>query len=426
MGFFSAIKRMMRNEIAADVSQNNGFDKLVEWWGIDQAKPKAINETTYFTCLKVLSETMGKMPLKFYQEDESGGRVRAPTNNAADMLMYRPNPIMSPAIFWSTLEANCEHYGNAYVWIQTTYVKKGRFGGDIVVKGFWPMQSECVDVLMDDAGIFGSKGQLYYHYTDPKTGQDYVYRQDSVLHFKTWLTWDGIMGKSVQDILKTTVGSAGYSQSYLNELYKSGMTASSTLQYTGELDDKLRAKLQKKYNDLLTGVKNAGKVVAIPVGFTLQPLTYKLTDAQYYEMRKYTALQIAAAFGVKPNQINDYEKSSYANSETQQLAFLVDTMAYRLKMYEEEINYKVLTLKKQADGYFYKFNERAILRTDSKTKMENLAKAVNNGIYTLNEAREYEDKPAKPGGDILMVNGNYIPAIQVGQQYKGGEGDGSD
>ena len=31
MGFFSAIKRMMRNEIAADVSQNNGFDKLVEW-----------------------------------------------------------------------------------------------------------------------------------------------------------------------------------------------------------------------------------------------------------------------------------------------------------------------------------------------------------------------------------------------------------
>lgn len=34
MGFFSAIKRMMRNEIAADVSQNNGFDKLAEWWGL--------------------------------------------------------------------------------------------------------------------------------------------------------------------------------------------------------------------------------------------------------------------------------------------------------------------------------------------------------------------------------------------------------
>ena len=171
MGFLSAIRGFFRNEIAADVSSDNGFEKLMEWWGIDSDKPKAIAETTYFTCLKVLSETMGKMPLKFYKEDESGGRVRAPTDKTADMLMYRPNPIMTPSTFWSTIEANCEHYGNAYVWIQTEYIKKGRYGGEMVVKGFWPMQSECVDVLMDDAGIFGAKGQLYYRYSDPKTGK---------------------------------------------------------------------------------------------------------------------------------------------------------------------------------------------------------------------------------------------------------------
>ena len=83
----------------------------------------------------------------------------------------------------------------------------------------------------------------------------------------------------------------------------------------------MRLKLQKEYNDLLTGAKNAGKVVALPVGFTLQPLSYKLTDAQYYEPGSTQHSRFATAFGVKPNQINDYEKSSYANSETQQLAF---------------------------------------------------------------------------------------------------------
>ena len=422
MGFLSVVKGIIfRNEIAADVSADNGFEKLVEWWGLDSKKPRAIAETTYFTCLKVLSETMGKMPLKFYQEDESGGRVRAPTDKTADLLMYRPNPIMTPSTFWSTIEANCEHYGNAYVWIQTQFIRK-KYGGEVIVKGFWPMQSECVDVLMDDVGVFGAKGQLYYRYSFPKTGKTYTFRQDSVLHFKTWLTWDGIMGKSVQDILKDTIGSAGYSQSYLNNLYKGGLTASSTLQYTGDLDKKLRLKLQAEYNDLLTGVKNAGKVVALPVGFTLQPLTYKLTDAQYYELRKYTALQIAAAFGVKPNQINDYEKSSYANSETQQLAFLVDTALYRLKMYEEEINAKVLSLKEEENGFFYKFNEKAILRTDTKTQMEMLKDAVNNGIYKPNEARRYLDMPDDPDGDKLIVNGNYIPLEKVGTQYtKGGE-----
>ena len=76
------------------------------------------------------------------------------------------------------------------------------------------------------------------------------------------------------------------------------------------------------------------------------------------------------------------------------------------------------------EGFFYKHNEKVILRTDSKTQMDNLAKAVNNGIYMPNEAREYLDMPQAEGGDVLVMNGNYIPITQVGQQYKGGEGDG--
>ena len=38
-------------------------------------------------------------------------------------------------------------------------------------------------------------------------------------------------------------------------------------------------------------------------------------------------------------------------------------------------------------GYFFKFNEGSILRADMKTQAECLAKYVNNGIYTPNEAR---------------------------------------
>ena len=67
----------------------------------------------------------------------------------------------------------------------------------------------------------------------------------------------------------------------------------------------------------------------------LNPLNLKLTDAQFLELKKYTALQIAGAFGIKPNQLNDYEKSSYANSEAQQQAFLTDTMLVILKGLEE-------------------------------------------------------------------------------------------
>ena len=50
---------------------------------------------------------------------------------------------------------------------------------------------------------------------------------------------------------------------------------------------------------------------------------------------------------MKPNQINDYSKSSYANSELQQLSFYVDTELFVIKQYEEEINYKMLTDEEQ-------------------------------------------------------------------------------
>ena len=387
----------------------------MDWLGINP-KSNALNEVTYFTCLKMLTETMGKLPLKFYQRTGKG-KIRAGPNKAAQLLMTRPNKIMTPATFWGTVEFNCQHYGNAYVWIQTKYQKSGRFGGTIEPVAFWVMQSEYVQVFMDDVGVFGNSGQLYYRYSDPKTGKTYTFGQDSVMHFKTWCSTDGILGKSVREMLMDTIGGAEESQTYLNGLYRDGLTASMALQYTGDLDKPRRMALQREYNDLLTGAKNAGKVVAVPVGMTLQPLNIKLADAQFFELKKYTALQIAGAFGIKPNQLNNYDKSSYANSETQQLAFLIDTMAYRLNQYEQEINYKCLTPEEQKEGFFFKFNEKALLRTDAKTQMANIVSAVTNGLYTVNEGRELLDLAYVDGGDVNMINGTYTPITQIGAAY---------
>jgi HK97 family phage portal protein len=161
----------------------------------------------------------------------------------------------------------------------------------------------------------------------------------------------------------------------------------------------------------------------MPIGFQLQPIKMSLVEAQFSELRKYTALQIAAAFGIKPNQLNDYDKSSYSNSETQQLSFLIDTMLYRLTQYEQELNYKCLSKKEIEENYFFKFNEKVLLRTDFKTQMDSLRVGVNNGIYTPNEARELLDRPSMEGGDILMCNGNYIPVTSV-QNKEGGDNGG--
>lgn len=405
---FNWVKRIFKNET---VEMNN--PKLLEWLGIDSNTPRdKLSEATYFACLKILSESMGKLPIHLMQKTDKG-IVKSDKEALYQMLKLRPNPYMTSSIFWSTIEMNRNHYGNAYAW--------KRYDG-LEVKDLWIMPSDDVSMLVDDAGLFGEANKLWYRYTDKRTGKQYTFNNDEVLHFKTSMTFDGITGLPVRDILKHTVEGALESQRFMNNLYQSGLTGRAVLEYTGDLDAKAKERLVKGFEDFANGSKNAGRIIPVPLGMKLVPLDIKLTDSQFIEIKKYTALQIAAAFGIKPNQINDYEKSSYASAEAQNLAFYVDTLLFVLSQYEQEITYKVLSSKFIKEGHFFKFNVSAILRADLKTQMEALSKGVNNGIYSANEARGYLDLPAKEGGDELIVNGNYIPITKVGTQYgKGGE-----
>ena len=410
MGIAANIINKITNWFRGSPTKGMSEEDFAEWLGIGYRNKSELREVTYYTCMKILSETMGKLPIKVYEWQGSKGKVRADPDDTSKLLNERPNPHMTPSIFFATVENNRNHYGN--VWIQR---RISRYGSENV--GLWIMQSNCVTPIYDNKGIFAGEGKIYYQYTDPLDGEMYVFPEMDVLHFKTSMTLDGLTGIPVRDMLGDVVEGASQSQQYMSNLYKGGMTASMALQYSGEIDESRIKLLQKKYDKYLSGPKNAGKIVPVPAGMQLQPLNYKLTDAQFFELKKYTALQIAGAFGVKPNQINDYEKSSYANSEMQQLSFLVDTMLFPLKQYEEELTYKLYIGTDKS----CKFNEKAILRTDSKTQMEILAQGVQNGMRKINEARELLDLPRDPDGDVLLMNGNFIPVKMAGEQYKKGE-----
>lgn len=407
---FKWLKRIFKNE---RVDMMN--PKLLEWLGIDPDTPKdKLSEATYFACLKILAESLGKLPLKMYQNTEKG-IVKSDKMDLYNILKLRPNPYMTSTVFWSTVEMNRNHYGNAYVWC--------RFQGP-QLKDLWIMPSQDVTVIVDDQGVLGTKDKIWYRYNDRHTGKIYTFASDEVMHFKTSSTFDGLIGMPVRDILKTTVDGALESQKFMNNLYKTGLTGKAVLEYTGDLNQEARERLIKGFEQFANGSKNAGKIIPVPLGMKLVPLNIKLTDSQFFELKKYTALQIAAAFGIKPNQLNDYEKSSYASAEAQNLAFYVDTLLYILKQYEEEITYKILSSQLINQGYFFKFNVNVILRADIKTQMDSLSTAVQNGIMKPNEARDYLDMPADDYGDVLMANGNYIPLSMLGANYgmKGGEG----
>ena len=186
-------------------------------------KGKPTSEVTYFTCLKMLSETLAKMPIKYYQKTDKG-IIEAEATDTSKPLSKRPNPFMTPTTFWNTVEINRNHYGNGYVYMRKKFDRK-KFGGEIKIVDLWVMQSNCVQIVVDDAGIFAGVGRLWYVYTDPTSGRQYVFSTDEVMHFKTSFSFDGITGLPVQQILRDTVAGASESQAFMNNLYESGLTA---------------------------------------------------------------------------------------------------------------------------------------------------------------------------------------------------------
>lgn len=384
------------------------WNNLLTFLGVSDVDKDALSEATYFACMKVLSEALGKLPLKLLRHGDKNGIVAMRSHPLWRVVHDRPNPYMTSSTFWSTVELNRNHFGNAFVLIDGYGDKTN----------LWILPNDSITVWYDDAKLAKDIPDVYYAYTSA-SGVHY-FTSEEILHFKTSNTIDGIVGIPVREQLASTIGSGIKSGKLLDEMYESGFTAKAVLQYTGSLNDENVKAFVDGIEAYAKGkVRNEGvsNIIPIPIGSTLTPLNVKLADNQFIEVKQYTALQIASAFGIKPYQIGDYTKSSYASAEAQQLSFLIDTLLYILKQYEEELTYKLLSKEETASGLFFKFNIDSILRADFATKVQTLSTAVNSFLMTPNEARAKLDLESKEGGDRLLGNGASIPVELTGAQY---------
>ncbi|MGX4598957.1 phage portal protein [Faecalimicrobium sp. JNUCC 81] len=411
------IRKRFKNAYKAFKSDTRdiALDQLLDFLGLQGTNKEDLSEATYFACLKVLSESIGKLPLKLLKYTDKNGVTAARDHPIYTILKDRPNPYMTSSTFWSTVEYNRNHFGNAYVLIDGA-------GEDLKL---WILDYTKIQIWYDDAKLLGNNTDIYYLYSSGR--KLYKFGSEEILHFKASNTFDGIEGISVRQQLKTSIQGNLKSQELLNKMYENGFTAKAVVQYTGSLSDENVKTFISGIEGYATGkLENDGikNIIPMPLGATLTPLNIKLADNQFIEVKQYSALQIASAFGIKPYQIGDYTKSSYASAEAQQLSFYVDTLLYILKQYEEEISYKLLSRYELGKGFHFKFNISVILRADLKTQIETLSTAVGNFIYTPNEARAFLDLEAKDGGDKLLGNGATIPVNLAGIQYqKGGEED---
>lgn len=388
--------------------------RLLEILGVELGElnykgKNALKEATVFACIRILADSVGKLPIKVYKS--SNGRQSASDHYLSSLLKIRPNPLMTSRDFFKAMEVQRNLYGNAYAWLDVA--RLGRNAGK--VSGIYPLDSTGVKIYIDDVGLLPNKYKHFYVYTDSK-GNEYKIDPDEMLHLKG-LTHDGIVGMTPLEELKSTIENAGAASQYLNNSYKNGLQTKGIIHYIGDLNPEAQRTFRDKFEQMASGIKNANRVALLPIGYQFQPLSLTMADAQFIENTQLTVKQIAAAFGIKNHQLNDLDRATHTNVEYQQREFYVDTLMDILTGYEQEMTYKLFTNKELEDGYYVKFNVNAILRADPKTRYEGYRIAIQSGFFTANEVRELEEMEAKEGGDRLLINGNMMPIEMAGEQY---------
>lgn len=346
-----------------------------------------ISEITYFTVLRILSEAIGKLPI--HVRDSQHKIVK---NAAEKLLTVRPNETMTPVQLLSYLEYSRNHYGNGYAYCDWSD-KTGE------LKSITALDPRCVRLWVDD--VTNEIAQRFYYSYTTLSGSSFFVPAEDMIHVRNWHVDDRsrMIGLPVRETLREYMEAAKAGQETQNNLYKNGMISSGVLNYVGDLSDEKKEKLLEQIRKI--GTKN--KIIPLPKDWDLKTLNLSLADTQYLETRKFTAQQIAAAFGVNPTQLNDYSKGSYANATAQQLSFLTDTLMFIGRQYEDELTFKLLTDSEIAEGLRIDIDTEAVLQSTPDILADILVKYVAGSIMTINEARDKSGLPPIPGGDQLMT-----------------------
>lgn len=418
-------KRMLGIKEKRETLELNVDDRrLLEVLGIEPGEinirgKNALKIDTVYACVRILSESVAKLPIKVYQEDENGVQ-KSMRHPVYQLLKLRPNPYMSAYDFWKCMEAQNDLYGNAYASIETD-----RRTGRIV--GIWPIDSTRVKIWVDNdtqaSGVVTNKTKLWY-----EVNLGYEQRKlmpHEILHFKGGVTVDGIVGLSPLDCLKATIENGGAANLFINKFFKQGLQARGIVQYVGDLDEKAKKNFRDKFESMASGLNNAHRIALLPIGYQYQQIALNLADAQFLENSQLTIRQIAASYGVKMHQLNDLTRATHTNVTETQREFYTDTLQSKLTGYEQELTWKLFLDEEIEGGVFFRFNIDAILRADIKTRYEAYRIGIQGMFLTPDEVRAKEELPPLPGGDKLYANGSVVPLTEAGAAYKkGGDGTG--
>ncbi|MFJ3487737.1 phage portal protein [Pseudomonas sp. NPDC090202] len=364
----------------------------------------AIQLSTVWACVRLLSESVSTLPLKLYRRMPDGSRETARDHPLFRVLCRSPNAEMTPQRFMLMVVVSICLRGNAFV--------EKKFVGNRIV-ALVPLLPQGMKVKRQD------NGRLKYTYNDNGTERDIP--EKNLMHIRGF-GLDGVCGMLPVHTGRDLIGTAMAAEEAAAKVFANGLQASGFLtveggaaQGAGTLTPRQREQLKKALN-AFSSSKNAGKTMVLEAGLKYQGITMNPEAAQMLETRAFNVEEICRWFRVPPFMVGHMDKqSSWAASvEAQNLHFLTNSLRPLLVNIEQEIT-RCLIGDADADEFFAEFSVEGLLRADSSGRGAWYNTALMNGWMSRNEVRRLENLPPIPGGDTYTVQSAMVSLESLGQ-----------
>ncbi|QNP21074.1 phage portal protein [Providencia rettgeri] len=402
------VKSALLNWLGVPISLTNG-EFWQEWSGVSTSgklvtADKAMQLSTVWACVRLLSESISTLPIKIYQSRSDGSRTLAKEHPVYRLLCKQPNIEMTPSRFMLMVVASLCLRGNSFI-------EKKYIGPKLVALD--PLLPQNMVVKRSEAS-----GMLEYKYTDPFTKKERIIPIKNMMHIRGF-GMDGICGMIPIQTGRNVIGSALSVEESAAKIFENGLQSSGFISSELPLNDEQRERI-RSYLLSFVGSKNAGKMMVLEGGMKYNNVTMNPEAAQMLESRAFSIEEICRWFRVPPFMVGHMDKqSSWASSvEGMNMQFLTNTLRPLLVNIEQEISRCLLS---GDDDYYAEFSVEGLLRADSAGRAAYYTTSLQNGWMSRNDVRRLENLPPIDGGDIYTVQLNLTPIDQLGKDISGSE-----
>lgn len=360
----------------------------------------ALQVSVVYACVRNLCEDVAKLKIGVYKQLDDGGREKLFKHNLTK-LFRRPNFYQDRVQFIEQVMMSLTLRGNAYIVLLRT----GR--GDV---------ASMVCINPDKVTVLESPdGTLFYQVT---AGSSFERRalgdtpssllavpEDDVVHIRL-MSFGGLFGLSPIAYARETLGLAAGAEKYQAKMLANNARPGGVLKHPNKISEDAARRLKSQWNDLQSGLDNAGKTAVLEEGMEWQQLGMTSVDAEFMTGRRFTVEEICRFWRMPPHMVGDLSRATNNNIAQQSTDYLTHTLTPYLERIEAAFD-RAFGLESTV---FMEFMTEGLTRGDAKTQAETDKLQREGGWLTANEARTKRGMNPLPGGNVLERPVNKIPA----------------